>query len=487
MEDAKIEETKSEETKTEGQKLQEKLFYKAKNIWEKASDEDIKTAFGFCEEYKKFIDTGKTEREFTTESEKLATANGYISLDKAISDGIKLTPGMKVYRNVHKKAFVMALVGETAMETGMNIIGAHIDSPRLDLKQNPVYEDTDMVLLKTHYYGGIKKYQWLAIPLALHGIVVKGNGDIINIVIGEDESDPVFTITDLLPHLAQDQMQKKMSEAVTGEGLNVLLGTIPYKDEKVKEKVKLNILNLLNAKYGIVEEDFQSAELEIVPTYKAKDVGLDRSLIGAYGQDDRVCAYPALKAILSIGTPKKTSVMVLTDKEEIGSAGNTGAESNLLESFIGDLLYAADPGKYNEAKVRSCIRNSRMLSADVNAGSDPNYDGVMDKKNATYMGKGVILQKYTGSRGKYDSSDASAEFVGEIRKLFNDNDIIWQTGELGKVDQGGGGTIAKYIANLGMNVIDCGVPLLSMHSPFEISSKIDVYMMYKAYMVFFNN
>jgi len=342
-----------------------------------------------------------------------------------------------------------------------------------------------MVLLKTHYYGGIKKYQWLAIPLAMHGVVVKGNGEIVEVVIGEDESDPVFTITDLLPHLAQEQMQKKMSEAVTGEGLNVLFGTIPYKDEKVKEKVKLNILNLLYNKYGIIEEDFQSAELEIVPAYKARDVGLDRSLIGAYGQDDRVCAFPALKAILSIGTPKKTAVAILTDKEEIGSTGNTGAESNLVETFIAELVYASDPQKYNDIRLKQCFRKSRMLSADVNAGVDPNYEGVMDKKNATYMGKGVILQKYTGSRGKYDSSDASAEYVGEIRKLFNENSISWQTGELGKVDQGGGGTIAKYIANLGINVIDCGVPLLSMHSPFEISSKIDIYMMYKAYMVFF--
>ncbi|NTV91640.1 MAG: aminopeptidase, partial [Clostridiales bacterium] len=340
--EAVLDENGSDEKKTEGQKLQDKLFFKTKYIWEKASEEEVKSAFDFCEDYKKFIDSAKTEREFTIESEKLAEANGYISLDKAIADGIKLTPGIKVYRNVHQKAFVMALVGENSMETGTNIIGAHIDSPRLDLKQNPVYEDTDMVLLKTHYYGGIKKYQWLAMPLAIHGVVVKGCGESINIVIGEDDSDPVFTITDLLPHLAQDQMQKKMSEAVTGEGLNVLLGTIPYNDEKVKEKVKLNILSLLNAKYGIVEEDFQSAELEVVPAGKARDVGLDRSLIGAYGQDDRVCAYPSLKAILNIGTTKKTSVMVLTDKEEIGSAGNTGAESNLLEAFMGDLLYAVN-------------------------------------------------------------------------------------------------------------------------------------------------
>lgn len=472
------------EEKSKGQQLQDKLFYKRNNIWEKVEGEEIKKAFEFCEAYKRFIDIGKTEREFARETEETAKKHGFVNLDRIIREGRKLNPGDKVYRVVHKKTVLLAVAGEKPAEDGANIVGAHIDSPRLDLKQNPLYEDTELALFKTHYYGGIKKYQWLAIPLAMHGVVVKGDGETLEIVIGEDENDPVFTITDLLPHLASEQMKKKMSEAVQGEGLNILLGSIPYNDEKVKEKVKLNVLNLLNEKYGIVEEDFQSAELEVVPAFKAKDIGIDRSMVGAYGQDDRVCAYPALRAILSLDKPQKTAIAMLTDKEEIGSTGNTGAESNLLEDFAASLCYAMDPQGYNEIKLRTFLRNSSMLSADVNAGVDPNYDNVFDKKNATYMGKGVILQKYTGSRGKYDASDANAEFVGAIRKLFNDNGIIWQTGELGKVDQGGGGTIAKYIAGLGINVIDCGVPVLSMHSPFEITSKIDIYTLFKAYKTF---
>jgi aspartyl aminopeptidase len=475
------------EIKSEGQELQEKLFYKSRNLWEESEDQHIEKAFEFCEDYKKFLDLAKTEREFSAEAEKTALKNGYVCLDDVLKEGKKLAPGSKVYRVLHKKTVIMAVVGKDSMQEGVNLIGAHTDAPRLDLKQNPLYENTDMALLKTHYYGGIKKYQWLTIPLAIHGVVVKGNGEDVNIVIGEDESDPVFTITDLLPHLAKDQMQKKLNEAFTGEDLNVLVGSIPYKDEKVKDKVKLNILNILNTKYGIVEEDFQSAELEIVPAFKARDIGFDRSLVGAYGQDDRVCAYPALRAILAIDNPQRTSVMLLTDKEEIGSSGNTGAESDLLEHFLAELYYACDPEKYNEIKLRSCLRNSRMLSADVNAAVDPNFEGVHEKRNATYLGRGVVLQKYTGARGKSGASDASAEYVGFVRKLFNDNNIIWQSGELGKVDQGGGGTIAKYIANLGIDVLDCGVPVLSMHAPFEITSKIDIYSMFNAYKIFFEN
>ncbi len=475
-----------EETKTDGQKLQDKLFYKAANVWEKSAEEERQKALEFCEGYKKFLDSAKTEREFAAEAGKLARQHGFIALDDIIKNKKRLVPGMKIYSVHRKKSVLLAVIGQQPIETGVNIIGAHIDAPRLDLKQNPVYEDTEMAFLKTHYYGGIKKYQWVAIPLAIHGVIVKANGDLINIVVGEDETDPVLTITDLLPHLAQEQMQKKMSEGITGEGLNILAGSIPYNDEKVKDKVKLNILNLLNQKYGIVEEDFQSAELEIVPAFKAKDVGFDRSMVGAYGQDDRVCAYPSLQAALALEKVGKTSVLILTDKEEIGSMGNTGAESNMLEDFLAYLCaYSGD--NYTDIALRTCLNKSRMLSADVNAGVDPNYDNVYEKRNATYLGKGIVLQKYTGSRGKSGASDANAEFVGEMRLLFNSKGILWQTGELGKVDMGGGGTIAQYVANLGVDVIDCGVPVLSMHAPFEVANKIDIYTSFKAYKVFFES
>lgn len=471
------------DTRTEGQKLEERLLYKRQNIWEKVDEEYIKKAFDFCEGYKSFLNTSKTEREFAANTEKLAVAAGFRKLDDLISSNTRLKPGDKVYHINRKKSAVLAVVGNKPLSEGVNILGSHIDAPRLDLKQNPLYEDTQMAFFKTHYYGGIKKYQWLTIPLAIHGVVVKGDGTTVEIVVGEDEDDPVFSITDLLPHLAREQMQKKMSEAVTGEGLNLLLGSIPFNDEKVKEKVKLNILSILNKRYGIVEEDLQSAELEIVPAQKARDVGFDKSMIGGYGQDDRVCAYPALRALLDIDVPERTAVCLLTDKEEIGSMGNTGAQSNLLEDFLANVI-ALTEDPYSDLKVRSCLSRSKMLSADVNAAVDPNYESVYEKRNATYLGHGIVLQKYTGARGKYDASDASAEFVGEVRKLFNDNGIIWQTGELGKVDEGGGGTIAQYAANLGIDVLDCGIAVLSMHSPFEITSKIDIYMTYNAYKVF---
>ncbi|HOJ79675.1 MAG TPA: aminopeptidase [Clostridiales bacterium] len=471
------------DAKTEGQKLEERLSYKRRNAWEKVDEEYIKKAFDFCEKYKDFLNASKTEREFAANTEKLAVAAGFKKLDDLIASNKRLKPGDKVYHINRKKSAVLAVIGKKPLSEGVNILGAHIDSPRLDLKQNPLYEDTEMAFFKTHYYGGIKKYQWLTIPLAIHGVVVKGDGTSVEIVIGEDDDDPVFSITDLLPHLAREQMQKKMGEAVSGEGLNVLLGSMPFNDEKVKEKVKLNILDILNKRYGIVEEDFQSAELELVPAQKFRDVGFDKSLVGGYGQDDRVCAYPALKAILDIDTPERTAVCLLTDKEEIGSMGNTGAQSNLLQDFLANIIALADDA-YSDLKLRACLSKSRMLSADVNAAVDPNYESVYEKRNATYLGHGIVLQKYTGARGKYDSSDASAEFVGEVRKLFNDNGIFWQTGELGKVDEGGGGTIAQYAANLGIDVLDCGLSVLSMHSPFEITSKIDIYITYNAYKVF---
>ena len=471
------------DAKTEGQKLEERLSYKRQNAWEKVGEEYIRKAFDFCEEYKDFLNASKTEREFAANTEKLAVAAGFKKLDDLAASNKRLKPGDKVYHINRKKSAVLAVIGKKPLSEGVNILGAHIDSPRLDLKQNPLYEDTEMAFFKTHYYGGIKKYHWLTIPLAIHGVVVKGDGTTVEIVIGEDDDDPVFNITDLLPHLAREQMQKKMSEAVSGEGLNVLLGSMPFNDEKVKEKVKLNILDILNKRYGIVEEDFQSAELEIVPAQKFRDVGFDKSLVGGYGQDDRVCAYPALRAVLDIDTPERTAVCLLTDKEEIGSMGNTGAQSSLLQDFLANIIALTDDA-YSDLKLRACLSKSRMLSADVNAAVDPNYESVYEKRNATYLGHGIILQKYTGARGKYDSSDASAEFVGEVRKLFNDNGIFWQTGELGKVDEGGGGTIAQYAANLGIDVLDCGIAVLSMHSPFEITSKIDIYITYNAYKVF---
>ena len=472
------------ENKTQGQILSEKLLIAPKSAWEKISDEEFKVTFDLCERYKSFLNKAKTEREFAEETEKLAKNKGYISIEEVIKSDIKLQPGTKVYCVGRNKTVVLAIIGEETFESGVNIIGAHIDSPRIDLKPNPMYEANDMVLLKTHYYGGIKKYQWVTIPLAMHGVIVKRDGSMVNVTIGEDENDPVFTITDLLPHLAADQMQKKMSEGITGEGLNVLSGSIPYKDDKVKEKVKLNILNILNEKYGIVEEDFLSAELELVPKFNAVDVGFDKSMIGSYGQDDRVCAYAALEAILNIDKVKRTAVCILSDKEEIGSMGNTGAQSSFFVNFLADLC-SLNVENYNDLMLRRCLSNSKMLSADVNAAIDPTFENVYDKKNSSFLGRGIVLQKYTGARGKSGASDANAEFVGEIRKIFNDNNIVWQTAELGKVDQGGGGTIAQFIANLNVDVIDCGVAVLSMHSPFEITSKVDVYMSYKAYKTFY--
>jgi len=472
-----------EENKTEGQILSESLTYSYKNAWEKTAENEKSEAFAFCEDYKDFLNRAKTEREFTAEVIKAAEEKGFIPFD-GISDGKKLKPGTKVYKVNRNKSVILSVIGKKSVEEGANIVGAHTDSPRIDLKQNPLYEDTGMVLLKTHYYGGIKKYQWVAVPLALHGVVVKANGEIVNIVIGEDLKDPVFTITDLLPHLAADQMQKKLGEAITGEGLNVLFGCIPYNDEKVKDKVKLNILKLLNEKYGIIEEYFISAEFEIVPAFKSQDVGFDRGFVGAYGQDDRVCSYAALRSILDLENIERTAVCLLTDKEEIGSVGNTGAQSSFFQNFMAGLCVATS-AKYSDIILRNCLSNSKMLSADVNAGVDPNYEGVHDKRNASFMGKGIVLQKYTGARGKSGASDANAEYVGFLRKLFNDNGIIWQTGEIGKVDQGGGGTIAQFMANQGIEVIDCGVPVLSMHAPFEITSKIDIYIMKKAYNIFY--
>lgn len=458
------------------------LNYKAINAWDnpKFSRRNI---MSFSEGYKTFMNKAKTEREFIKESVVLAKQNNFINLDEAVS---KLNPGDKVYRVFKEKLMLLAVIGNKPPEEGTKIVGAHVDSPRIDIKQNPLYESTDMVFLKTHYYGGIKKYQWLAIPLALHGIVVKADGTSVEINIGEDENDPVFTITDLLPHLAKDQMDKKVTEAFRGENMNVLLGSEPLSDKENRERFKNNILNLLHEKYGIIEEDFVSSELQAVPAFKARDVGIDRSMVGAYAHDDRICAYPALISILETKDPEYTAICYLTDKEEIGSVGNTGAESRALEDFIADICALTTDSAYSDRLVRASLNKSKMLSADVNAALDPNYEGTHDKQNAGYLGKGIAIMKYSGSRGKSGASDASAEYLGEIRRLFNDNNIPWHITELGAVDKGGGGTIAMMIANLGVDVIDVGVPLLSMHAPFEVASKADIYSAYRGYHVFFN-
>ncbi len=460
---------------SKAKELKEKLFMEKKNSGLIMTDAEMKTADKFNEGYKAFLDKGKTEREAAKAAIEIAEKAGFTEFKV----GKKYKAGDKVYCNNRGKAVILAVFGKESIEKGVNILAAHIDSPRLDLKQNPLYEDSELAFFKTHYYGGIKKYQWTTVPMALHGVINKKDGTVIDVVIGEDDKDPVFVVTDLLIHLAQEQMKKNASNVVTGEQLNVLIGSRPFKDDEGSELVKLNIMNMLFEKYGIIEEDFLSAELEVVPAFKAKDIGFDRSMVGAYGQDDRVCAYTALMATVEIkGVPSKTVVTVLTDKEETGSDGSTGLQSSYLEYFIHDI--AESFGKNG----RHVLSASKCLSADVNAGYDPNFAEPFEKMNCAYVGKGTCLTKFTGSRGKSGTNDASAEFVGYVRKVFDDNKVIWQTGELGKVDFGGGGTVAKYIANLDVDTIDLGVPVLSMHAPFEITSKNDVYMTYKAFAAF---
>ncbi len=455
--------------------LKEKLFLKRKNTYSEMSDDEIRKADEFCEGYKAFLDAGKTEREACLEAIKIAENNGF----KPFVKGARYNAGDRVYLNNRGKSVILAVIGSQPIENGVNIVAAHIDSPRLDLKQNPLYESEELGYFKTHYYGGIKKYQWPALPLALHGVIYKSNGEAVTVKIGEEEDDPVFVVTDLLPHLADEQYKRPVSKLIKGEELNILIGSRPFKDDEKSENVKLNILCILNEKYGITEEDFISAELECVPAFKAKDIGFDRSMVGAYGQDDRVCAYPALMAAVDTeGIPSKTSVTILTDKEEIGSEGNTGLRSAYLKYFIYDLAES------NGVEGHTVLSASKCLSADVNAGFDPTFPDPFEKMNAAFLNKGVVATKYTGSRGKSGTSDASAEYVSEIRNLFNENGVIWQTGELGKVDFGGGGTVAMYIANLDIDTIDIGVPVLSMHAPYEITAKNDIYMAYKAFSVF---
>jgi len=469
---------KNQLTNKEIEKLKSLIEKKQPLIWDVLDNKEKLIVFDFCEKYKTFLTEVKTEREAVSYITKHAELNGFSNIDNGLNDQGKY---YKVYKN---KSVALWVRGTDDIHQGLKIIGSHMDSPRLDLKQNPLYEEMDLSLMKTHYYGGIKKYHWLARPLAIHGVVMLKNGTSIPIVMGENDSDPVFCISDLLPHLAKSQATKKLSEAFEGEKLNILVGSLPIGDSKIKERFKLAILKILNDQYGMTEEDFVSSEIEVVPSGQARDVGLDRSLIGAYGQDDRACVFTSLEALFATDKPKQNAVCLFFDKEEIGSEGNTGAKSRFFEDFVSDIL-EIEGIQSNERTLRKILFNSLMLSGDVNAGIEPDYQDVHEKRNAAKLGYGVCVTKFTGTGGKSGSSDASAEYMSIIRSTFNDNDIVWQTGELGKIDQGGGGTISKFLAVYGMDIIDCGPALLSMHSPFEISSKADIYMTYKAYKAFY--
>lgn len=460
------------------EELKDKLFNKKENGWKDLNDEEKNKIFEFSDNYMSFLNVSKTEREFIKNARKLADENGY----KDIMEFDSLKPGDKIYFINREKSMYLAIIGTEPIENGLHIIGSHVDSPRLDLKPNPLCEDTELAYFKTHYYGGIKKYQWTTIPLAIHGRIVKPNGEKIDICIGEDSADPIFTITDLLPHLAQDQMQKKLKDGIDGEDLKLLVGSIPFGNEKGTDLVKLNILNTLNQKYGITEADLSSSEIELVPEFKARSLGFDSGLIAAYGQDDKVCAYTSLMAMMELNNVKNTAVCILSDKEEIGSMGNTGMESHMFDFFVSEILNKIGVNKPNLLDRVFCF--SKMLSSDVDAGYDPIYASVSDRENAGFLGKGISLNKYTGARGKSGASDANAEYVAWIRSLLEKNDIKYQIAELGKVDIGGGGTIAYIIANKGADVIDLGVPVLSMHAPYEVTSKYDVYSAYRTYKAF---
>ena len=452
-----------------------------KNAWKNYDAAELTKLEAFGAEYSAFLNEGKTERECVKECVKIAEAAGFEDVEALVS----LKAGDKVYVNWMNKVFLMYVIGSEPMSEGMNILGAHIDSPRIDVKQNPLYEDADLAYFDTHYYGGLKKYQWVALPLAIHGVIVKKDGETVNVTIGEDETDPVFCISDLLPHLAQEQMKKDAAKIIEGESLDLIVGGMPLEGEE-KDAVKANVLKYLKDKYGVEEEDFLSAELEIVPAGKARDMGFDRSMILAYGHDDRVCAYPSMRAVLDFeGVPARTICCVLTDKEEIGSVGATGMDSQYFENITAEVIARVED--YCDLKLRRCLKNSRMLSSDVSAGFDPLYASAFEKKNAAYLGRGICFNKFTGARGKSSSSDANAEYVAEVRRIMDDAKVAYQFAELGRVDLGGGGTIAFTCAKYGMNVIDAGVAVLSMHAPYEVISKADLYEAYKAYGAFLKN
>ena len=464
----------------EANKLKEKLFRNKDNAWEKVEEEEKTKIFDFSKKYIDFLSSNKTERECVKTIKEKLEQNNF----KNIEDLNSIKSGEKVYYINREKNIYAAVIGEESPEEGFNIIGAHIDSPRLDLKPNPIYEDAELALFKTHYYGGIKKYQWVNIPLSMHGVIIKENNEKIDIKIGEDENDPIFTIADLLPHLASKQEKKTLKDGIEAEDLNILIGSIPFKGD-IDEKIKLNILNILYEKYGIKEQDFVSAEIEFTPAMKAKDLGFDRALVAGYGQDDRVCAYTSLEALLNLNNPKRTSICILADKEEIGSMGITGMYSQTFEYFIDELI---DKTVGNKIGLRRKIFNkSRLLSADVTGAYNPNYPDIYEKNNESFLNHGISVIKYTGSASKGGASDANAEFVGYVRNLFEKNNIAYQVSEMGKIGVGGGGTIAYILADRGIDVLDCGVPVLSMHSPYEITSKFDIYNAYKAYKVFFED
>ena len=461
----------------EAKDLKEKLFRNKNNAWEKVEENEKKEIFDFSKKYIDFLSNNKTERECVKTIKEKLEKNNFKNIEELNS----IKSGDKIYYINREKSIYAAVIGEESPEEGFNIIGAHIDSPRLDLKPNPIYEDAELALFKTHYYGGIKKYQWVNIPLSMHGVIIKNNNEKIDIKIGEEENDPIFTIADLLPHLASKQEKKTLKDGIEAEELNILIGSIPYKGD-IDEKIKLNILNILYEKYEIKEQDFVSAEIEFTPAMKAKDLGFDRALVAGYGQDDRVCAYTSLEALLNLNNPKRTSICILADKEEIGSMGNTGMCSQTFEYFIDELL---DKTVGNKIGLRRKIFNkSRILSADVTGAYNPNYPEIYEKNNESYLNHGISVIKYTGSASKGGASDANAEFVGYVRNLFEKNDIAYQVSEMGKIGVGGGGTIAYILADRGIDVLDCGVPVLSMHSPYEITSKFDIYNAYKAYKVF---
>ena len=466
-----------------------------KNAWKKYPEGKKRDeVFKFAEEYRQFISNCKTERECTSFLYEKALKEDFVDLDEVIKKGKKLKAGDRVVANNMGKGLAMFIIGKKDLDEGMNILGAHIDSPRMDLKQVPVYQDllykTNFTLLDTHYYGGIKKYQWVTLPLALHGVVCKKDGTTVQINIGDKPGDPVLGVTDLLIHLSADQMEKKAAKVIDGENLDLLVGSIPGpekddKDETIKERVKANILNILEKEYNIEEEDFLSAEIEVVPAGEARDYGLDRSMIMGYGHDDRVCAYPSFMAMLDVKKPEYTSVCLLVDKEEIGSVGASGMQSHFFEDCVAELVGVQ--GDYSDLKVRRAMRNSKVLSSDVSAAMDPLFGSTMDMKNSAYFGNGLVFNKYTGARGKSGSNDANAEYVAKLRKVMDDNEVSFQTAELGKVDQGGGGTIAYILANYGMNVIDSGVAVLNMHAPWEIISKVDLYEALRGYVAFLKN
>lgn len=464
----------------EEQKLKESLFNKKKSGWEETSEEDRNKIFQFAEEYMYYLNHSKTEKEIVETSKDILIKNGF----KDLSTIEKLNPGDKVFYVNRNRSLYIAVIGEEPLESGLRIIGAHGDSPRIDLKQNPLYESEGFALLKTHYYGGIRKYQWATIPLAMHGIVVKPDGERIKVTYGESENEPTLLITDLPPHLSQTQNERKLKDGISGEELNIMVGSIPYGDSKISERVKLNILKILNEKYSIKEIDFTSSELEFVPAFKARSLGFDSSMVASYGQDDKVCCYTALRGILNLGVPKKTAVCILTDKEEIGFVGVTGMESRIFDTFVAELLDKKGENKPNA--LDKVFAHSKALSADVDAAFDSTFPEVYDRNNCSRLGYGVCMVKYGGVGGKSRSSEAPAEFVAEVRKLFEDNNIRYHSSELGKVDKGGGGTIAVTFANRGIDVLDCGVPILAMHSPYEVCSKYDIYQAYRAYETFYN-